>query len=121
MTCVCDVRLTSDNASVALCDQHVNDFCQSSSDSSSATKTTVVINAKPVPSGLRYHLVHCTVTAPSSFCDRFTTAVCSGASMIYLAGILGGRRGGSRRLGWGPGVGPPGKSLGKGLGPSPAN
>ena len=88
MTCVCDVRLTSDNASVALCDQHVNDFCQSSSDSSSATKTTVVINAKPVPSGLRYYLVHYTVTAPSSFCDRFTTAVCSGASMTFERAVI---------------------------------
>ena len=46
--CVCDVRLTSGNASVTLCHDQVSDYCPSPSQVVSTANTTIVINASKV-------------------------------------------------------------------------
>jgi len=48
MMCACDVRLTSNNASVTLCSEFVDNYCQSATHVLPSSRTSVVINASKV-------------------------------------------------------------------------
>ena len=48
---LCDVRLTSRNASVTLCNDTTNDFCRSSSDVTSPADSTLITTTKVCTTG----------------------------------------------------------------------